>query len=638
MPSTMPVDSSLASLYESLKVDDPWVDPRPWESIPSQSCVLPSSCVSADSTRRRVFTDSEIISEASLVRLAMNALQGVQSAVISIEKLSVAFCTDPADRSFHQNSSLWNLSVSTHALGNALMAIGYSGCVVVLLSKFVDYFASFNLNNAPQAHRDESSTGSNMCSALRDVNKGEQPPCSLVNQAFAVAVGKVLNGYKTALDTLCPSIGLRCSSGGSRSPMDVSCGVGCLTNVVLSDISFLDVYLHTKELRTQVEALGSICKLYNGSACSPSSSLEHIIATGVAGFCNFPRSGYLLSYLYQQLQVADPAHCRLLKYLFVRSCGPYFSFIRSWIYKAEINDPYKEYVVDHAHNTVDCNAGNNLVASVQLQDGVVVPCFLKEISVPVIRAGQQLQILRKLLEYCKSASGSPSSEEILPCYDGFWSNHASDASLLIFNKVNIEALVNARNIYYCRMREKVQKFFSNLEVEPSRSDLAHFDGPASFGLRRSSFLFLAEDLESSTLVVDNASADDSSSVDELTYDLDGCESPHYSSSESILEKSELDDLVEPEKNEPSVRHTYLSALKSLSTIASNNSLLKRPVPGKAKKDFHETSLNVTTSFHVDHGLQPVFKLTHDACEATPKCSDVNQILDGPPDERMSRQF
>ncbi|KAI4373617.1 hypothetical protein MLD38_011725 [Melastoma candidum] len=298
----------------------------------------------------------------------MNALQGVQSAVLSIEKLSVAFCTDPADRSFHQNSNLWNLSMSTHALGNALLSIGYSGCMVVLLLKFVDYFASLNLDSAPQTHRDESSNELNMCSTLSDVQEGEQLPCSLVNQAFAVAVGKVLNGYKSALNTLCPSIGSRCSSGGSCSPVDVSRGVGCLTNVVLSGISFLEVYLHTKELRTHVEALGSICKLYNGSASSPSSSLEHIIATGVAGFCKFPRSGYLLSYLYQQLQVADPTHCRLLKYLFVQSCGPYFSFIRSWIYKAEINDPYKEYIVAHGHNTLDCNAGNDLVTSVQVKD------------------------------------------------------------------------------------------------------------------------------------------------------------------------------------------------------------------------------------------------------------------------------
>lgn len=248
----------------------------------------------------------------------MNALQGVQSAVLNIEKFSMAFCTDPADRSFHQNSSLWNLSTSSHALGSILLSIGYSGCMVVLLSKFVDYFASFNLNKASKTCRHESSDELNMCSAQSGVHEGEQLAFSLVNQAFSVAVGKVLNGYKSALDTLCPSIELRRSAGSIWSPMDVSRGVGCLTNVVLSDISFLEVYSHTKELRTQIEALGSICKLQNGSTCSSPSSLEDIITIGAAEFCNFPRGGELLSYLYQQLQVGCIcSHCRgCFKYVF----------------------------------------------------------------------------------------------------------------------------------------------------------------------------------------------------------------------------------------------------------------------------------------------------------------------------------
>lgn len=235
----------------------------------------------------------------------MNALHGVKSAVLNIEKLSMAFSANPADRSFHQISSLWSLSTSTHALGNILLSIGYSGCVVFLLTKFVDYFASFNLNKASTTCRHETSDDLNMCSAQRNVHEDKQLPCTLVNQAFAVAVGKILNGYKSALDTLCQSICLRRSAGGTRLPLDICHGVGCLTNVVLSDISLLEVYLHTKELRTQIEALGSICKLQYENPCLSQSSLECIIANGTAEFSNFPRGGDLLSYLYQQLQVGS---------------------------------------------------------------------------------------------------------------------------------------------------------------------------------------------------------------------------------------------------------------------------------------------------------------------------------------------
>lgn len=36
----------------------------------------------------------------------------------------------------------------------------------------------------------------------------------------------------------------------------------------------------------------------------------------------------------------------MLKFLFLQSFEPYCGFIRSWIFKAEINDPYKEFVIE----------------------------------------------------------------------------------------------------------------------------------------------------------------------------------------------------------------------------------------------------------------------------------------------------
>lgn len=47
-------------------------------------------------------------------------------------------------------------------------------------------------------------------------------------------------------------------------------------------------------------------------------------------------------------QVVDPAHCSLLKFLFLQSLEPYCRFIRSWIYEAKISDPYGEFVVEYS--------------------------------------------------------------------------------------------------------------------------------------------------------------------------------------------------------------------------------------------------------------------------------------------------
>lgn len=49
---------------------------------------------------------------------------------------------------------------------------------------------------------------------------------------------------------------------------------------------------------------------------------------------------------YISLKVADPAHSAMLKFLFLKACEPYCEFIRSWIFKAELNDPHKEFIVE----------------------------------------------------------------------------------------------------------------------------------------------------------------------------------------------------------------------------------------------------------------------------------------------------
>lgn len=237
------------------------------------------------------------------MRLALNALQGLESAVISIEKLSAAFCLDPADRTSNQINGLWNRSTSTHALGKILKSIGFSGYIVFLLRNFVGFFMKLSfagrLNGTGHVERkavvDEGDS---------HVHVGEegQLPFGLVNQAFAGAVNKVLEGYTCALDTLCTSVGLRRSSEVSLS-LDAPDEIGSLTSVVVAKITLLEVYLHTKELRNQIEALGSICNLHNVALGFSMSSFEELTAKAVDQFSNFPRGSDLLSYLHEQLQV-----------------------------------------------------------------------------------------------------------------------------------------------------------------------------------------------------------------------------------------------------------------------------------------------------------------------------------------------
>ncbi|KAJ0078980.1 hypothetical protein Patl1_23692 [Pistacia atlantica] len=313
----MAVDTNFTGfLLEKVKVEDPWLPPRTWESIPSQSGTFLSS---SSSQNHQLLADTSTVSEASLVRLALNALQGVQSSLVSIEKLTAAFSSDPADRSFHRIPSLWNRSSSTHALSKILKSIG--------------------------------------CSGLRHASK---------------------------------SVDL---------PLHTSSEEGCLTSVVHSKITLLEVYLHTKELRTQIEALGNICNLLEIAICFSESSFEDLNAKAILEFHSFCRGGDLLTYLYTQLQVADPAHRSLLKFLLLRSFEPYFGFIRSWIFKAEINDPFKEFMVEYVDNLphdthVKADSAIDFhLATFREQDGVSIPCFLKQFLIPLVRAGQQLQVV-----------------------------------------------------------------------------------------------------------------------------------------------------------------------------------------------------------------------------------------------------
>ncbi|KAF3611124.1 hypothetical protein DY000_02048407 [Brassica cretica] len=163
----MTVATSLDSLLEKLKVEELYVPPSNWESLHSQSRQFPPPT-------RASPPSSSSVSESSLVRLALNALQGVESSLISIHKLSSVLCSEPANRTTHQIPSLWHRVSRTDALGQIRRNIGCFGSVVFLLHNFVDPFQEL--------------------------------------QDFAIAVKKFLEGYISGLDTLCASAELRHSS------------------------------------------------------------------------------------------------------------------------------------------------------------------------------------------------------------------------------------------------------------------------------------------------------------------------------------------------------------------------------------------------------------------------------------------
>ncbi|GAV74870.1 Spc97_Spc98 domain-containing protein [Cephalotus follicularis] len=575
----MAVDTKFESLKERVKVEDPWLPPTNWESIPSESGSFSHSHFPSAK-----FAASSSVSEASLVRLALNALQGVQSALISIQKLSAAFCTNPADRTFHQIPTLWNRSSSTHALGNILNPIGCSGFSVFTLSKFVDYYTNFKFDEFP-----------------------ENGKHSLVNQAFAVALGKVLEGYIGALDTLYASVGLRRPLTGIEH---VSSRVGCLTSVVHSEITLLEVYLHTKELRTQIEVLGNICNLHNVAHCFLAYAFDDLTAKVTLEISNFFKGGDLLTYLYTQLQVADPAHRALLKFLFLRSCEPYCGFIRSWIFKAEINDPYKEFVVEYVDNRPPCSDDKASISvdfpstNFREREGAHVPCFLKDLLIPLVRAGQQLQVLMKLLEFCKYVTlGNHSYLDFLPSWSGFSSNQLFYASPITFSKGNMETLVLARNIYYTRMQEKLENFITELEfsyqqVAPSGA-LPFFFCNGGGNLHTAVSLTMDDWLvghssadkggSNSLRATGNMDSDESTTEDDCCYQVDISESSVSSVSSSSEEQTEIEHLVDS-PNTIVLEEKYLSALSFSTSDPINISSLEPLQSEKSQlmeSDLHE---------------------------------------------------
>jgi hypothetical protein len=76
-----------------------------------------------------------------------------------------------------------------------------------------------------------------------------------------------------------------------------------LNSVAHSEITLLELFLHTKQLTIQIESLASICNLQKWSHCVSDTDFEDLITKATSEFCNFYTGANLLTFLYAQLQV-----------------------------------------------------------------------------------------------------------------------------------------------------------------------------------------------------------------------------------------------------------------------------------------------------------------------------------------------
>jgi hypothetical protein len=232
-----------------------------------------------------------VVQDDALIHLALHALYGVKTSLDEIEELSALSSSNPADRTSNRVPNVWLRSSSTTSMGSILKSFRSTGLAVFFLCKFVHFylFQSREMNCASREVHEHEDSG--------DKDTKQHQPYTLVNQAFAAAVNKVLEGYFCSLNTLLASIRLRRSVGQSGIASKISNGMSCDPT---SEVTLLEVYLHTEELRRHVKSLGNICfpKFAGLTLCQ-----EGLNTDANVEFENFPRGTDLLSYLYVHIRV-----------------------------------------------------------------------------------------------------------------------------------------------------------------------------------------------------------------------------------------------------------------------------------------------------------------------------------------------
>ncbi|XP_051218592.1 uncharacterized protein [Lolium perenne] len=536
--------SSLSSLLATLRVDGPWTPPATWDSITRQSTFAGVADPIGSPPLDPIY-ELTSVPDAALVRLALSALHGVKSSLDEIEELSVLFSSSPADRTSHRVANVWSRSSSTAAVGHILNSICSTGLAVFFLCKFVHFYL-FQIREMKYGSREGHEHD------VSDDTNTERPPYSLMNQAFAAAVEKVLEGYFCSLNTLPASVKLSRSVGQTNRPSIIPDRASCNSS---SEVTLLEVYLHTEELRRHIKSLGNICfPKFAGLSLSE----EGLTTDAKLEFENFPRGTDLLSYLYVRLRDADPVHYALLKYLFIRSCEPYCNFIKLWIYRASVDDPYEEFLITQTENkkTQGGSVGtldDFTLLSLKGRNHVSVPCFLKDICNPLLRTGQQLQVLMKLVKSCSlcttggdahASSKTIRLEEILPWFD---TPIEFSVNSFTFSKNMAEAVICQRDTMYKSMLEKLHHFFSNIEIipfGPVSNSLYTSKSPLDTAVSDVEFLYgETHDLPTCDMAADEDDNDACSTSEESSDKLDPLESSECSSYSSMDENEVENSIV-----------------------------------------------------------------------------------------------
>lgn len=106
----------------------------------------------------------------------------------------------------------------------------------------------------------------------------------------------------------------------------------------------------------------------------------------------------------------------------------------------------------------------------QLREGVSVPRFLEDVRIPLIRAGQQLQVLMKLAETCELAQQIGKTTNPSELFEGLDISPDSlagdrknsvDLPALVYSKMQLEETVNQRE----NNRKVLNEQFDNLFTE-----------------------------------------------------------------------------------------------------------------------------------------------------------------------------
>ncbi|KAG0584341.1 hypothetical protein KC19_3G204200 [Ceratodon purpureus] len=414
----------------------------------------PSNAENELENLRSMHFNFDSIQESDLVRAALLALQGVPTAVSWLEQLAADFSSTAADRSSESFTTLWTRSSSSSSLSKVLTEFAKAGRVACQL----DYFTSFFLNQRTDSYRVGTSGTQNSCvgdssrkkrkrqnfmtersselhlesttELWEDVDGLHISPHCHTNQAFAAAVRTFVQGNLASLDKIRSSVKHRRQIAlGGRSErfsefMDGEAGL--VFGFGSGDVTLLELFLHSHKQRELLQALAALCRIYEGdSSVSSSGNVEvdntciragdvnmksspfemetHLFSASRNAFKEFPRGADLLSYLFDKLSEADTLHLELIRFLFERACQPYIAFIRSWLYLATVQDPFGEFFVKAMPSTgLKKRPGEtreqDILLSYEIPKGVVVPCFLEEVCTPLLRAGQQLQVLSKLLD------------------------------------------------------------------------------------------------------------------------------------------------------------------------------------------------------------------------------------------------